>query len=221
MESPARRRAPSPLGVDRWRRDLRRRVPDGHPRRPPRRLARAGAPNVGRQRPAAGGVTRAEGRSALRLIAAFKLLKGLLLATVALGALRLVHDDVAEAGVDLARQLHLDPDGRLVEPALRRLAGIDPRTLTRFSLSALAYAALLLTEAVGLMRGKRWAEYLTIVATSSLVPLEVYELSRRLTATRLAALIVNLVIVAYLVVRVRRESSRGPSGESSSRCRTP
>ena len=166
-------------------------------------------------------MTRAEGRSALRLIAAFKLLKGLLLATVALGALRLVHDDVAEAGVDLARQLHLDPDGRLVEPALRRLAGIDPRALTRFSLGALAYAALLLTEAVGLMRGKRWAEYLTIVATSSLVPLEVYELSRRLTATRLAALIVNLVIVAYLVVRVRRESSRGPSGESSSRCRTP
>ena len=82
-------------------------------------------------------------------------------------------------------------------------------------------SALLLTEAVGLMRGKRWAEYLTIVATSSLVPLEVYELSRRLTPTRLAALIVNLVIVAYLVVRVRRESSRGPSGESSSRCRTP
>ena len=166
-------------------------------------------------------MTRAEGRSALRLIAAFKLLKGLLLATVALGALRLVHEDVAEAGAGLARQLHLDPDGHLVEPALRRLAGIDPRALTRFSLGALAYAALLLTEAVGLMRGKHWAEYLTIVATSSLLPLEIYELSRRLTATRLAALIVNLVIVAYLVVRVRRESSRGPSGENSSRCRTP
>ena len=148
----------------------------------------------------------APGTSPLRFIAAFKLLKGLLLAGAALGALRLVHADVADAGLNLARHLHLDPEGRLLEPALRRLTGLDPRTLTRISLGALAYAALLLTEGVGLWLGKHWAEYFTIVATSSLVPLEIYELIRHPTPIRVTALVVNLVIVIYLVVRVRRET---------------
>lgn len=144
-------------------------------------------------------------RSPLRLIGAFKLAKGLLLAAVALGALHYVHRDLAEAGFHFARRLHLDPEGRLVEPALRRLTGVDPRLLMRFSLGALAYAALLLTEGVGLLLARRWAEYLTIVATAALIPLEVYELVCHTNVTRVTVLVVNLAIVIYLVVRVRRE----------------
>ena len=147
----------------------------------------------------------ARGRSTLRLIAAFKLAKAVLLTTVALKMLRLVHEDLELAGYTLAMHLHLDPEGRLAEPILRRLIGIDPRALTRFSLGALAYAALLFTEGFGLLSGKRWAEYLTIVATASLVPFELYELIRRLTVPRVLALAVNVAIVVYLVVRVRRE----------------
>ncbi|HEY2991172.1 MAG TPA: DUF2127 domain-containing protein [Methylomirabilota bacterium] len=143
--------------------------------------------------------------SPLRIIGAFKLLKGLLLAAVALGALHFVHRDLAEAGFHLARRLHLDPEGRLAEPALRRLTGVDPRLLMRFSLGALAYAALLLTEGIGLLMAQRWAEYLTIVATASLIPLEVYELTRHPNITRVTVLVVNLVIVVYLIVRVRWE----------------
>jgi uncharacterized membrane protein (DUF2068 family) len=149
---------------------------------------------------------RAPGRrSPLRLIGAFKLTKGLLLAAVALGALHYVHNDIGEAAFSLARRLHLDPEGRLAEPALRRLAGVDPRALMHFSLGALVYSALLLTEGLGLLLAQRWAEYLTIVATASLVPLEVYELARHPNPTRLTVLIVNLAIVTYLIARVRRE----------------
>jgi uncharacterized membrane protein (DUF2068 family) len=143
--------------------------------------------------------------SALRIIGAFKLLKGLLLAAVALGALHLVHRDLAEAGLHFARRLHLDPEGHVVEPALRRLTGVDPWMLMRFSLGALAYAALLLTEGIGLLMAQRWAEYLTIVATASLIPLEVYELARHPNITRVTVLVVNLMIVIYLIVRVRWE----------------
>jgi uncharacterized membrane protein (DUF2068 family) len=144
-------------------------------------------------------------RSPLRIIGAFKLAKGLLLAAVALGALHLVHRDVAEVGFRFARRLHLDPEGRLMEPALRRLGGVDPRAMMRFSLGALVYAALLLTEGIGLLMAQRWAEYLTIVITASLLPLEIYELARHVNATRVTVLAVNLAIVIYLVVRVRRE----------------
>ena len=143
--------------------------------------------------------------STLRLIAAFKLAKSVLLALVALKLLRLIHEDLELAAFDLALKLHLDPDGRLVEPILRRLLAVDPRSLMHVSLGALAYAALLVTEGVGLMLGAVWAEWLTIVATSALVPLELYELSRRVSAPRVLALAVNLAIVAYLVWLVLRQ----------------
>jgi len=151
-------------------------------------------------------------RSPLRLIGAFKLAKGVLLAAVALGTLHLVHGDVAELAFRFARRLHLDPEGRLVEPALRRLGGIDPRAMMRFSLGALVYAALLLTEGIGLLMAQHWAEYLTLVLTASLVPLEVYELARHPNVTRATVLAVNLAIVIYLAVRVRR---KGPPRSAS------
>jgi uncharacterized membrane protein (DUF2068 family) len=143
--------------------------------------------------------------STLRLIAVFKLLTGFLLLAVAVGALRLLHHDVADVAATWIGLLRLDPDSRVVEPLLGRLAGVDDRTLKEIGAGSLFYAALLLTEGVGLMRGKRWAEYLTIVATSSLVPLEIYEIVRHVTLTRIGVLVLNLVIVGYLVVRVRRE----------------
>ena len=153
------------------------------------------------------GAARAD--STLRLIAAFKLLKGFLLLAVAVGALRLLHQDVAFVAATWIDQLHLDPDGRVIEPLLGRLAGVDDRTLKKIGAGSLFYAALMLTEGVGLMRGKRWAEYLTIVASASLVPPEIYEIVRHVTVTRVGVLVLNLVIVGYLVVRVRRERAPG------------
>ena len=52
--------------------------------------------------------------------------------------------------------------------------------------------------------GKRWAEYLTFITTAGLIPIEVYEMSRRVTAAKVAVLIINVAIVAYLVRRVRK-----------------
>src|SRR2546428_7383668 len=144
-------------------------------------------------------------RSPLRIIGIFKLLKGLLLPAVALGPRHYVHRDLAEAAFHFVRRLHVDPEGRLAEPALRRLTGLDPRMLMRFSLGALAYAAVLLTEGIGLLMAQRWAEYLTIVITASLIPLEVYELVGHTNVTRVTVLVVNLAIVIYLIVRVRWE----------------
>ena len=146
-----------------------------------------------------------QGKGTLRLIGAFKLAKGTLLALAALNLLRHLNDDLELMGYLAVTHLHLDPEGRLVEPILRRLLDVEPRTLKHFSVGALAYAALLYTEGIGLILRQHWAEYLTIVATACLVPLEVYELSRHVTATRIVALVVNLVIVAYLVKVLRRD----------------
>ena len=52
---------------------------------------------------------------------------------------------------------------------------------------------------------KHWAEYLTVISTALFVPLEIYELFERFTLIRLSVLAINLGIVWYLVVRLKRE----------------
>ncbi len=71
---------------------------------------------------------------------------------------------------------------------------------------AFLYAALFVVEGVGLWMARRWAEYLTIIATSSFVPFEVYELVRHVTWPRTVTLLINLLVVAYLVVKVRQRA---------------
>ena len=71
---------------------------------------------------------------------------------------------------------------------------------------AILYAGLFGVEGVGLWMGKRWAEYLTIIATSSFVPFEVYELIRHASWQRGATLGINLLVVGYLVWKVRRHA---------------
>jgi uncharacterized membrane protein (DUF2068 family) len=72
-----------------------------------------------------------------------------------------------------------------------------------------AYALLEGAEAVGLWYQKRWAEYLTFIATTALLPLEVYELTNRVSPFKVIALIVNIAIVIYLLLAKRLFGIRG------------
>jgi uncharacterized membrane protein (DUF2068 family) len=72
-----------------------------------------------------------------------------------------------------------------------------------------AYALLEGAEAIGLWYQKRWAEYLTFIATTLLLPLEIYELSHRVSPFKIIALIVNIAIVAYLLFAKRLFGLRG------------
>jgi uncharacterized membrane protein (DUF2068 family) len=143
----------------------------------------------------------------LRLIAVFKLAKGLVLLVAGLGVLRLVHRDLAEVVDTWSPHLHLDPEGRLTEALLLRAMDVEPRRVAVVGGGMLVYAGVLLTEGVGLLLRQRWAEYFTVIVTASCVPRELYELGRHVTVTRTLALAVNLAIVWYLVARLRRERS--------------
>jgi uncharacterized membrane protein (DUF2068 family) len=76
-------------------------------------------------------------------------------------------------------------------------------SLIALGLGAILYGSLFTVEGVGLWKGKRWAEYLTVIATSTLIAFELYELARRLTMVRVSALVVNVAAVIYLVYRLR------------------
>jgi uncharacterized membrane protein (DUF2068 family) len=140
----------------------------------------------------------------LLAIALFKLLKGVLLIIVGIGALKLLHRDVAETVSRWINVLRVDPDNRLIHSALTRIVSVTPKQLETASVGTFFYAALLITEGTGLLLRKLWAEYFTIISTAGLIPLEVYEIHRHMTAAKILVLLVNVAIVIYLIARVRR-----------------
>ena len=91
-----------------------------------------------------------------------------------------------------------------VQSAIVRLFSLSEQTVHRFAIASLAYAAVFATEGTGLVLRKRWAEWFTICATGSFVPLEVYELAHRPSAAKAVALTINVAIVVYLVWQLRK-----------------
>ncbi len=92
---------------------------------------------------------------------------------------------------------------------LGRAFKYSPEHLRILGFVLLAYAALEATEMVGLWLNKRWAEYLTFIATTVLVPYEVYELTLSVSVFKLVTLVINLAVVIYLLFAKRLFGLRG------------
>jgi uncharacterized membrane protein (DUF2068 family) len=148
--------------------------------------------------------SRPRARKGLWLIAGFKLLKGLTLLTVGIGALSLLHQNAAAQVTHWIATLGVDPNNHYIHKVIRKLWTVDDAKLEAISLGTFFYAALMLTEGIGLALRKRWAEYFTIIATSSFVPLEIYELFKHFSLVKVAVIVVNLAIVVYLIVVLRQ-----------------
>jgi uncharacterized membrane protein (DUF2068 family) len=147
---------------------------------------------------------KTKGSRGLLLVAAYKLIKGLALLALGIGALSLLHRDVAAEAARWIDLLRIDPQNHYIQSLLARIAKVDTRKLKELSIGTFLYSGVFLTEGVGLALRKRWAEYLTILTTASLLPLEVYEIAKRFSAAKVVILLVNIAVVVYLVNEVRR-----------------
>jgi len=92
---------------------------------------------------------------------------------------------------------------------LEHLLNLKSGTLKVVLFIALLYAVVEWTEAIGLWFEKRWAEYLTVLATAGFLPLEIRELLHRVTALRVFALVINLALLIWLVYAKRLFGVRG------------
>ena len=135
----------------------------------------------------------------------FDLLYAVLLLAAGFGIFRLLDADLGATVNHFVSRLHLDPENRLIHSVIEWLGGIDRAHLTVIGAGTFFYAGLHMVEGTGLLLRRHWGSYLTIVATGSLLPLEVYELQRKLTAVRLGVLVVNLIVLGYLVFKLRQE----------------
>ena len=86
---------------------------------------------------------------------------------------------------------------------IQRLFGFSITNLYLAGAAIAVYAAIEGVESVGLWFGKRWAEYLTFIATIVFVPYEVYELTKGVSALKVVALVLNLAVAAYLLFAKR------------------
>jgi uncharacterized membrane protein (DUF2068 family) len=107
--------------------------------------------------------------------------------------------DFAEHLVDSFR---VDPNNRYIEALLVKLQFLSAKQLKALSIGSFFYAAIVLIEGTGLALRKHWAEYFTIIVTASFLPLEIYELARRVSGIKIGVMAINLAILGYLIARV-------------------
>lgn len=119
---------------------------------------------------------------------------GVALLTRSHSVVRLVRVWVAELDVNPERRLL----PRLLSAILRPIGAFSSRTVLLIGIGALLFGALEMTEAIGLARRRRWAEYLTVIAGCIGIPLEVSEVLARQTPLRIGILLINVAIVIYL-----------------------
>lgn len=145
----------------------------------------------------------------LFLIALERGVRGVLLLVAGVYLLTHTGTDLSRLAYDAVRAFDLNPDRPFFRHTIDKLGRLRDHQVAVFGAAAIAYGVLELVEAGGLFRRKRWAEWLTVIATSLLIPLELYELVHRPSVLKAGGLAVNIVIVVYLFRVVRRHSA-GP-----------
>ena len=141
-------------------------------------------------------------------MAVFEVLKGAIVFVAGFGLTRLVHRDVAHAAHALIDRLHLDAARKFPHIFLQLAANLSDAQLWGLAVLALAYALLRFAEAYGLWFQRRWGEWIAAVSGGIYVPVELYELARGVTWIKLAALLLNAAVVAYMCYMLWRGTTR-------------
>jgi uncharacterized membrane protein (DUF2068 family) len=154
----------------------------------------------------------------LRFLAVERVLRGVFIVLAAVAVWKFsnsqnaVHDFFEQNLTVLrpvARHFHYDLDHSPVVDTIRRTFSYKHTTLIVVAAALLAYALIEIVEGVGLWLAKRWAEYLTVVATAAFLPLEIYELTEKVSGIKIATLILNVIAVLYILLAKRLFGLRG------------
>jgi uncharacterized membrane protein (DUF2068 family) len=154
----------------------------------------------------------------LRLLALERFTKGLLVLAAGYGVVqfrgsrdaveRAFHEDVPLLK-PFADKIGWNLENSAVVETIRRIVEARSNTLLYVAIALIGYGVLQLVEGTGLWLLKRWGEYFALIATSLGLPIEIYELTERITWFRVGALVVNVAAVVYLLVSKRLFGLRG------------
>jgi uncharacterized membrane protein (DUF2068 family) len=142
----------------------------------------------------------------IKVIIVERLVKSTVLIALAIGLLLAGEKGWLATGADYAQdQLNLNVGHSIIAQLLLKLLVYvgNFSHLDLVAIAAIAYALLEGTEGIGLALRRRWAEYLTVIATGVLIPYEIYEVVHRATLFKVGALLLNVAVVGYLAYRKR------------------
>ena len=154
----------------------------------------------------------------LRLLALERFAKGLLVLAAGYGVIQFrgSHDAIQRAFHEdipllkpFAAKIGWNLENSAIVETIRRVIEARSNTLLYVAIALIVYGVLQLIEGTGLWLLKRWGEYFALIATSLGLPIEIYELTERLTWFRVAALVINVAAVVYLLVSKRLFGLRG------------
>ena len=147
---------------------------------------------------------RSESSGMIVAIGVFKLVKAVLLLVAGLGALKLVGGGAPDQIEKLLEWSRSAPARGVVQKLVARLGVLSEKQLQAIAFGTFAYAALFVAEGVGLLLRKPWGEWLTVIVTGSFIPFEVWHAVKHGSAGSILTIAVNLAIVVYLIVRIRK-----------------
>jgi uncharacterized membrane protein (DUF2068 family) len=144
------------------------------------------------------------GHMAVRSVALFEGIKGLIVLTTGFGVLTLVHRDVQSVAEHVVRHLHMNPASHLPSIFIELAGRITDGKLWALAAGAMGYSTLRLVEAYGLWLDRTWASWLAVVSGGIYLPIEIYELVKKPSVIHAVVFAGNLLIVTYLVVHIGR-----------------
>ncbi len=141
----------------------------------------------------------------IRLIAFDKVFKSACLVVIGIYILHMIRIDrsLHDTLLYFVNVLRLDENNTLIQNVLQKALGVDDRTLRSLYVGTVIYAALYLIEGFGLYFDRGWAEWLTVITTAGFLPVEVMEIVRHVTILRIVVCILNILMVIYLILRIR------------------
>jgi uncharacterized membrane protein (DUF2068 family) len=154
----------------------------------------------------------------LRALALERWVRGTILALLGIGVLRLKSTQVGLHQLferDLKSlqpffdQVHFNVSDSSTIHAIEKALNAKPSTLNLIAAGLIVYGALQITEGIGLWSLRRWGEYVAVVGTTIFIPLEVYELTEKVSWLKLTVLVVNVAAVLYLLLTKRLFGIRG------------
>lgn len=143
----------------------------------------------------------------MRWIAVYKLVVGVLLVAVGVERFRVLGEETMATLHAWILELHADPHHPWIARAFERAGAIEVRELRDLAWVSVIFGSLHGAEGVGLWFRRRWAEYLCILSTASLLPMEIHELVVKPGPARAAALGLNLAVLLFLAARGSRPSA--------------
>ena len=144
----------------------------------------------------------------LAVIAVYKLLKAIASIAGAIFILRIRHSNLEEVAWRLLEKIGANSEKWFAVHVLDFIARLNPVKLLTVALIMLGYSIIYTLEGVGLFMEKTWAEWLTVIQTGLLMPWELYEIARRPTLAHFGLFVANLIVVLYLIWRLKRDADR-------------